>query len=83
MMRISWTLRGRIQYILARGLLQKNFKKRKKKKKVFFLQRRKVKKKSFVNNFLEVKIFKKKEGKVFEKKLKKKLKREIQKEDER
>ena len=32
MMRISWTLRGRLQYIQARGLLQKNFQKKKEEK---------------------------------------------------
>ena len=31
MMRTSWTLRGRLQYILAKGLLQKKKKKKKKK----------------------------------------------------
>ena len=54
MMRISWTLRGRLQYILARGLLQK-------KKKNFFVKNKIFqKKKSFVNNFLRSEIFKKK-----------------------
>ena len=33
MMRTSWTLRGRLQYILAKGLFQKKRKKRKKRKK--------------------------------------------------
>ena len=32
MMRTLWTLRGRLQYILAKGLLQKKEKKRRKKK---------------------------------------------------
>ena len=69
MMRISWTLRGRLQCILARGLLQKNSKKKKKEKK----------KESFLQSFLKCgkyfffKIIKN------DKKI---LKRKIQKENE-
>ena len=65
MMRILWTLRGKLQYILARGLL----KKKKKFKRSFFAKKKSFpkKKKSFVNNVLRSEIFKKKKGKSFQK----------------
>ena len=66
MMRILWTLRGKLQYIIARGLLKK---KKKFKRRKFFCKEENFseKKKSFVNNVLRSEIFKKKKGKSFQK----------------
>ena len=66
MMRILWTLRGKLQYILARGLLKK---KKNLKEGSFFAKKKSFpkKKKSFVNNVLRSEIFKKKKREKFSK----------------